>query len=474
MDAADVIVVVGALVFGMVCGVLVLRVRTAGAAGAATASAERDSAASIRAEIESSRDRLAERLEQTSRELRESERAQVRLETQLDDTQKAAQDKLVVLRGEQDKLSERFKLLSAEALQANREQFLQLATQQFQGVHAKAQADLDQRRGAVETLVKPLGEQLSKFSEQVRSVEHDRTQTYAALREQVTTMSRANEQLRAETHHLVSALKKPQTRGQWGERALRNVVEAAGMLERVDFDPQVSVSTTDGLLRPDMVIKLGGGKTIVVDAKAPFAAFLEAQDARDEDERAARLLAHARHVKAHINDLASKQYWAQFPNCPEFVVMFLPAESFLYAAEDQDPGLWEYACRNKVILATPANLVTMLRTVAYMWRQEAIADSAQRVLTLGRDLYERLSKLGDHVGKLGRALESTVTAYNSTVGTLESRVFVTARRLTELKIVDTDLRPPVPIDARPRGLRAPELQASEPHAVEPLTMGHAS
>jgi DNA recombination protein RmuC len=200
------------------------------------------------------------------------------------------------------------------------------------------------------------------------------------------------------------------------------------MLERVDFDPQVSVSTTDGLLRPDMVIKLGGGKTIVVDAKAPFAAFLEAQDARDEDERAARLLAHARHVKAHINDLASKQYWAQFPNCPEFVVMFLPAESFLHAAEDQDPGLWEYACRNKVILATPANLVTMLRTVAYMWRQEAIADSAQRVLTLGRDLYERLAKLGDHVGKLGRALESTVSAYNSTVG----KCWRSRRRVTEI------------------------------------------
>jgi DNA recombination protein RmuC len=465
MYTADVIVVVGALVFGVVCGVLVLRIRTAGAVDAATA--QRDAATSVRAEMEAAHDRLTQCLEQTSRELRESECARARLETQLEDVQQAAHDKLAVLRGEQDKLSERFKLLSAEALQTNREQFLQLATQQFQGAHVKAQADLDQRRGAVEALVKPLGEQLFKFSEQVRSVEHERTETYAALREQVTTMSRASEQLRAETHHLVSALKKPQTRGQWGERALRNVVEAAGMLERVDFDPQVSVSTADGVLRPDMVIKLGGGKTIVVDAKAPFAAFLEAQDARDDDERAARLLAHARHVKAHINDLAGKQYWAQFPTCPEFVVMFLPAESFLYAAEDQDPGLWEYACRNKVILATPANLVTMLRTVAYMWRQEAIADNAQLVLSLGRELFERLGKLGDHVGRLGRALESTVTAYNGTVGSLESRVFVTARRMTELKIADTDLAPPVAIDARPRGLRAPELQVSAPHALGP-------
>ena len=249
------------------------------------------------------------------------------------------------------------------------------------------------------------------------------------------------------------------------------------MLAHVDFVEQAQVRTDDGLLRPDMVVRLAGGKHVVVDAKVAFLGYLEAVETEDEAVRAQRMAAHARHVRAHVDDLASKRYWDQFAPAPEFVVMFVPAESFLHAAADQDPTLVEYAFERNVVLATPVTLLTLLRTVAYAWRQDALAANAQQVLSLGKELHGRLATLGSHLGRLGRAIDSAAAAYNQTVGSLESRVLVSARRLAELHVVDGDLPTPAPADPRLTALSAPELVASETErvvALEDAVLGESS
>jgi DNA recombination protein RmuC len=300
---------------------------------------------------------------------------------------------------------------------------------------------------------------------QLSAVERTRTEAYAELREQVKNMSHTSEQLRAETSQLVTALRAPQVRGRWGELQLRRVVEAAGMVEHCDFDEQASVRTADGLLRPDLVVRMAGGKNIVVDAKVPFAGWLEAMEARDDQQRSARLKAHVRHVRDHIAELAAKKYWEHLDPTPEFVVMFMPAEVFLNAAMDEDPALLEYAFENNVVIATPQTLMALLRTVAYTWRQEALARNAQDVLRLGRDLHGRLSTLGSHVNRLGNALTSAVKNFNSTVSSLESRVLVTARRFADLKVSDEDLETPAQVEVVARQVQAPELVASATDAL---------
>ncbi len=306
-------------------------------------------------------------------------------------------------------------------------------------------------------VVAPLRETLHRVESQLRDLERARVSAYAALTEQVGSVARTSEQLRVETGALVTALRAPQVRGRWGEMQLRRVVEVAGMLERCDFDEQPTVRDGDRLQRPDMVVHLAGAKHVVVDAKVPLTAYLEAAEATDGDVRADRLAAHARQLRAHVNGLAAKEYWARFRPSPEFVVLFVPGEAFLAPALEQDPSLLEDAMRRQVVVATPTTLLAMLRTIAYAWQQEAVSEHAREVLDLGQELYARLGTLGMHVDKIGRALRRAVEDYNATVGSLERSILAPARRLAELSVTDRELPRPSAVDACTRPLTAPEL-----------------
>jgi DNA recombination protein RmuC len=314
-----------------------------------------------------------------------------------------------------------------------------------------------QSQEAVARAVAPLHETLRRYELRVTELEHDRVDAYAELREQVRSMGAVSSELRTETKQLVAALRAPTVRGRWGEHQLRRIVEAAGLLEHCDFAEQVTATTDEQGVRPDLVVRLHGGRTVVVDAKAPFDAYLSAMESRDEQSRGGHLDRHARHLRGHVDALAAKAYWTAFDASPDFVVLFLPADPFLDAALQRDPSLMEHAFRRNVVLATPATLIALLRTVAYSWRQEALAQNAVAVHSLARELYARLSTLGEHVGKLGGSLAGAVTAYNKAVGSLESRVLVSARKLAEMGVSDTELAVPAQVEITPRQPQAPEL-----------------
>ena len=314
-----------------------------------------------------------------------------------------------------------------------------------------------QTQDAVAHAVAPLQDALLRYERRVGELERERVGAYEALREQVRGMHEVAGGLRTETSQLVAALRAPQVRGRWGEHQLRRIVEAAGMLEHCDFSEQVAGATDAGGIRPDLVVRLHGGRQVVVDAKAPFEAYLAAMEARVERERNERLDAHARALRSHVDALAAKAYWRAFEPAPEFVVLFLPADPFLDAALARDPVLLEHAFTRNVVLATPATLVALLRTVAYSWRQESLTRNALAVHTLGRELYARLSTMGEHLSRLGGAIGGAVTAYNKAVGSLEGRVLVSARKLAELGVSDADLPEPVQVEQAPRQLQAPEL-----------------
>jgi len=314
---------------------------------------------------------------------------------------------------------------------------------------------------AVALAVAPLKEALQRYEGRVAELERDRVGAYEGLRAQVHAMHEVSTELRSETRQLVSALRAPQVRGRWGEHQLRRIVEAAGMLEHCDFSEQVSGVTDAGGVRPDLVVRLHGGRQVVVDAKAPFEGYLAAMEARDEPTRNGHLSQHARHLRAHVDALSAKAYWSAFEPAPEFVVLFVPADPFLDAALQRDPTLLEYAFSRDIVLATPATLVAMLRTIAYAWRQEALARNALAVHTLGRELYTRLSTMGDHLAKVGTSLGGAVTAYNKAIGSLEARVLVSARRLAELGVSAADLETPAQVEVAARTVQAPELVDSE-------------
>ena len=323
---------------------------------------------------------------------------------------------------------------------------------------AIAEGQLAQRFD-VETLVGPMRETLARVEQQLRDSDLARARSHAELTQQVEFTRHGAEQLREQTQALVTALRRPEARGRWGELQLRRVVELAGMAAHVDFDEQV---ITGGGQRPDMVVRLAGGKNVIVDSKVSLAAYLEAASAADESERAARIAAHARHLRTHVDQLGSKAYWSALPETPEFVIMFVPGEAFLAPALEHDQGLLEYALARRVHLATPTTLVSMLRTVQYAWQQQALSENAREVFELGRELYARLSGLGRHLDKVGKSLTTAVGAYNLAVGTMESRVLVSARRLASLGIVDAELAAPAPVLETARPLSAPELVTSEP------------
>ncbi|KHD72846.1 DNA recombination protein RmuC [Actinoplanes utahensis] len=314
-----------------------------------------------------------------------------------------------------------------------------------------------QSQEAVARAVAPLHDTLLRYEQRVAQLEHDRVDAYAELREQVRSMGAVSGELRTETRQLVAALRAPQVRGRWGEHQLRRIVEAAGLLEHCDFAEQVTAATDEQGVRPDLVVRLYGGRTVVVDAKAPLEGYLSAMEARDEHTRDGHLDQHARHLRMHVDALSAKKYWSAFESTPDFVVLFVPADPFLDAALQRDPALMEHAFRRNIVLATPATLIAMLRTVAYSWRQEALTRNAAAVHGLARELYARLSTLGDHVDKLGTSLSGAVTAYNRAVGSLESRVLVSARKLAEMGVSDEELLPPVQVEIAPRQPQAPEF-----------------
>jgi len=356
-------------------------------------------------------------------------------------------------------MKETFTSLASEALQRNNEGFLTLADEAFKRHREGAVNDLDKREKAIEGLVKPVKETLEKFETKVQDLEKARIGAYESITAQVTGLAQSQRELRAETANLVGALKTPRVRGRWGEIQLRRVVELAGMLNHCDFIEQQSVTTESGRLRPDLVIHLPGNNFIIVDAKSPLDQYLMAMDAEDDGVRKAHLVTYASQIRGHMAALNSKSYWEQFKPTPEFVFLFLPGESFYSAALEADPALIEGSASQRVILATPTTLIALLKAVAYGWRQERLAKDAEKIGSLGKELYERIATLATHFTGVGSSLRSAVEKYNDAVGTLEGRVLVSARRFKDMAIApsDKDVATPTQIDNVPRSLQSPEL-----------------
>lgn len=364
--------------------------------------------------------------------MRERSRRELSLaRSELEHERALSAERLAAAQEAQERLSTTFKALSAEALQASLAQLSELNRTQLAAASAEAKGDLEKRQAAVEQLVAPLREQLGRVDQQLLALDRDRRESRGRMEAQMRTLAETGERLRTETGALVTALRKPNARGQWGQMQLRKVVELAGMVRHCDFAEQTAIAGDDGALRPDMVINMPGGKHVVVDSKAPLQGVLDAHDARDEEERARHLADHARLLRRHVKQLADKAYWAGLETTPDFVVMFLPGEHLYSAALEADPGLIEEAMARRVLIATPTTLLALLHSVAYGWQQERVAESAQAVSELGRELYGRLIKLSTLLATLGRRLNGAVGAYNEAVGSYEARVLPGARRFAE-------------------------------------------
>ena len=375
------------------------------------------------------------------------------LQTRLEEERKASQEKQEMLHDAQARLSDAFKALSADALRSNNEAFLGLARATLEKFQEGARSDLEKRQTAIDQLVKPVHETLGKFDLKMGDLEKARLEAYVGLTQQVRGLALTQDMLQRETSNLVKALGSPGVRGRWGEVQLRRVVEIAGMLQHCDFEQQVHQAGENGALRPDMIVRLPGGRSVVVDAKTPLTAYLEAIGAPDEATRKLRMAEHARSVRDHMVSLGKKAYWEQFQPAPEFVVLFLPGENFYSAALEQEPALIEKLTpENRVVLATPTTLIALLHAFAYGWRQEALAENAQEISALGRELHERLVIMTDHFGKVGSSLAGAVENYNKTLNSLDARVLVSARKFQELKATHTDkeLKSPAPIEVTPR------------------------
>ena len=385
-----------------------------------------------------------EELQGLRREHAAASEALARTEAQRDAERQAAAEKLALLEAAKAKLQDSFKALSSEALSNNNESFLNLAKATLEKYQEGAQGDLEKRQQAIDKTVEPVGEALKVFNERVSKIEERRAATDSSLKLQLEQLAASQVQLSRTTGSLVQALRAPQVRGQWGELQLRRTVEMAGMLNYCDFEEQASVETDEGQRqRPDMLIRLPNERVVVVDSKVPLAAYLDALQADDPEHQKERMAAHARHVREHIKGLSAKSYWTQFDNTPEFVVLFIPNETIFSAALEQDPQLIEQGVNHQVILATPTTLIALLKAIAYGWQQEAIAREAKEIAALGKELYDRVGVVAGHLAKVGKSLGQSVEHYNKAIGSVESRLLVTARKFEALDSASAEALPEV-------------------------------
>jgi DNA recombination protein RmuC len=379
--------------------------------------------------------------------------SKARLESTLEAERKTSTEKLELVTRASEELRNAFKAMASDALKSNNLSFLELAKASLERFQSEAKGDLEARQKAVADMVSPVRESLSKVDAQIQQMEVARGRAYGDLHAQVQSLILTQKELQSETSNLVRALRTPNVRGRWGEIQLRRVVEIAGMLSYCDFAEQETVTTESGRLRPDLVVKLPGGKVVVVDAKTPLQAFLDAFETTDEEVRRTCLANHARQVRDHMKTLSGKGYWEQFEATPEFVVMFLPGETFFSAALEQDPGLIEQGVMQRVIPASPTTLIALLKAVAYGWNQEKLARNAQQISALGKELHERLRNLAGHITAVGSNLDRAVDSYNKAIGSLENRVLVSARKFGELGAsVAEDIPELEPIETSARAL----------------------
>ncbi|MHB8382339.1 MAG: DNA recombination protein RmuC [Candidatus Binataceae bacterium] len=429
-----------ALIAGLATGTLIgwLLSRAGTAAALASAQQERNSRESLARDVKELRDQLSSARDE-----------KIEAETNLSNARERIAQERSLLDDAKTKLTDTFEALAAHALRQSSEGFLRLATERLGVVSTAATSDVEARKKEIETLVKPLGESLAAMNAQIQALEKARSFAYGELGNQVKSLITTQTELRSETANLVKALRAPQVRGRWGEIQLKRVVELAGMIERCDFFQQESVETDNGRLRPDLRVQLPGSRSIIVDAKTPLQAYLDALEAPTDELRTAKLKEHARQVRDHMTKLEAKAYWEQFQPAPQFVVMFLPGETFFSAALEQDPSLIE-AGRDRVILATPTTLIALLRAVAYGWMQQETAENADRIRILGRDLYERLATVVEFLDNVGTHLGRSIDAFNKAVGSFEMRVAPAARRFKELGIASDRELQLNPIDKIPR------------------------
>jgi DNA recombination protein RmuC len=404
---------------------------------------------------------------QLHHEFRLMEAAKVAAETKLEDTQQHLAEQRTLLEDAKVTLGDTFRSLASEALAGNNRGFLTLAEEKFKALHEEAVVALDQRHTSIEALLHPLTASLHTYQKESKDLEDKRLRELSTVGEQLRQLASAQSILQTETAKLVNALRSPQVRGRWGEIALRKTAELAGMSANCDFFEQESVSSDSGRLRPDMIVKLPAGRDVVVDSKVPFSAFLESLEAHTDEEREAALDRHLGQVKRHISQLASKEYWDQFPSAPEFVVLFIPNDSFLAAAAERDPSLVESALTKKVVIATPTTFIALLRTIAYGWRQEQVAEGAQRISALGQELADRMNTMAEHFAKVGQGLSRAVESYNATVTSLENRILPTARKFKSLGIhTKKDLLDLKSVEHLPR---VPNNMDSSPESPPPFT-----
>ncbi|GJL55350.1 MAG: hypothetical protein NPIRA02_24820 [Nitrospirales bacterium] len=404
----------------------------------------------------------------TRKQLRESEAAKISAETKYQETTHNLHTQQQLLEEAKTTLSDTFRSLAADALAGNNTGFLTLAEEKFKALRDESSSDLEQKKMSIDALVQPLTQLLATYQQETKELEHKRLRELSTVGEQLRQVALSQSTLQAETAKLVNALRSPQIRGRWGEIALRKTAELAGMSAHCDFVEQKYVATATGHLRPDMIVKLPAQREVVIDSKVPFSAFLESLEATNDDERNRALLRHAAQVKQHIHQLSSKEYWDQFQASPEFVVLFIPNDSFLAAAAERDPSLIESAISKNIVIATPTTFIALLKAIAYGWKQEQITEDAERISTLGQELSERLGILVDHFMRVGGSLGKAVEAYNASVASLESRVLPSARKFQQLgagskRDID-DLRP---IDHSPRTLTSTQHEAEVPDRYTP-------
>lgn len=386
-------------------------------------------------------------------ELSRADAARSTAEARLEGATKSVAEQRALLDEAKVRFADAFRSLAADALAHNSKGFLVLAEEKFKALSQSAQTDLESRRSAVAELIAPLSAALSEYQKEARGLEEKRLREIGTVGEQLRALAVSQGQLQNETSRLVNALKSPQVRGRWGEIALRKTAELAGMTRYCDFVEQESVDTDQGRLRPDLVVKLPAGREVVVDSKVPLGGFMDALEADSEDGRAQAMQKHAAQMRQHISRLSSKEYWNQFPTAPEFVVMFIPNDSFLAAAAEQDPGLVESALAQNVVIATPTTFIALLRAVAFGWRQEVMTENAQRISALGQELADRMATVSAHLSDLGRAMTRSVEAYNAAVGSFENRLFASARKFRELGVEGKkEISEPALVDYTPRQL----------------------